>query len=88
MCNGRTTVNHEKKCVSTYTSEVVNGNTTEIPSYVPEHVDNPILDRNLKTGVLGFRYENKSDGMIIVYTSPEAKTFCKLMKIHPLKQVK
>ena len=50
---------------------------------VPEHVDYVLLNHDLKKGILGFRYENKKS-MFIVYTSPEAKTFCILMRIKPL----
>ena len=56
-----------------------------IPSTIPEHVDNPFLDRNLKTGILGFTYENRNQGLTIVYSSVEAKTFCKIMKIVPVR---
>ena len=56
-----------------------------IPSDIPEHSDNPFLNRNLTKGILGFLYENKADGITLVYSSLEAKTFCKLMSISPLK---
>ena len=52
---------------------------------LPEHVDNLLLNRNVHNGVLGFRYENK-DELIIVYSSIEAKTFSMIMQITPLKK--
>ena len=58
----------------------------EVPHDLPEHSDNPFINRNLVNGILGYRYENKTDGMTIIYTSLEAKTFCKLMQIHPIKK--
>ena len=57
-----------------------------IPDDIPEHCDNPFLNRDVVKGILGFRYENKVDGQIVVYTSLEAKTYCKLMKTTPLKK--
>ena len=54
-----------------------------INNELPEHVDNIYLNRNVKTGVLGFRYETKNS-TIIVYSSIETKTFCYIMKITPL----
>ena len=59
--------------------------TQFIPKDIPEHVDNPFLNRDLRTGILGFRYETKSQGMSLVYSSLEAKSFCIIMKIHPLR---
>ena len=50
---------------------------------LPEHVDNLLLNRNVHTGLLGFRYETK-DTKIIVYTSIEAKTFCMIMDLKPI----
>ena len=50
---------------------------------LPEHVDNLLLNRNVHTGVLGFRYETK-DTVIIVHTSIEAKTFCMIMQLRPI----
>ena len=58
-----------------------------VPSDLPEHSDNPFINRDLRSGILGFRYENKSDGMFIVYTSIQSKTYCKMMKIAPLKKI-
>ena len=52
---------------------------------IPEHVDNLMLNRNVHNGVLGFRYENK-DSIIVVYSSVEAKTFCMIMQLTPLKK--
>ena len=51
---------------------------------LPEHVDNIYLDRDLRRGILGFLYETKNE-QIIVYSSLEAKTFCLLMRINPVK---
>ena len=52
---------------------------------LPEHVDNLLLNRNVHNGVLGFRYENKNY-TVISYTSIEAKTFCMIMQITPIKK--
>ena len=51
---------------------------------LPEHVDDPFLNRDVVKGILGFYYETKSDSLI-VYSTPESKTFALLMKIKPLK---
>ena len=52
---------------------------------LPSHVDNPLLNINLKTGVLGFRYETKTESFT-VYSNVEAKTFCLLMGIEPVRK--
>ena len=52
-------------------------------SELPERVDNALLNRNLQTGILGFRYETKN-ATLIVYSSIEAKTFCILMNLMPM----
>ena len=44
---------------------------------VPEHVSSSFVNRNIMTGILGFRYETKNE-MFIVYTLVEAKTFVSL----------
>ena len=50
---------------------------------LPEHDDNPFINRDLRYGILGFVYENK-DQVIVVYTSLAAKTFCQMMRIKPI----
>ena len=52
---------------------------------LPEHVDNAFLDTNIRNGILGFRYETK-DGMFVVYSSVEKKTFCMIMQLTPLRK--
>ena len=64
--------------------ELVEDEVIETTANLPEHIDNPTLNRDLRNGVLGFRYENKKD-VLIVYISLEAKTFCILMKIKPMR---
>ena len=56
---------------------------SQIPE-LPEHVDNPFINRDLQKGILGFRYETKN-AEFTVYSSSAAKTFCTLMKISPIK---
>ena len=51
---------------------------------LPEHVDDPYLDRDLKNGILGFRYENKKE-IVIVYSSIEAKTFCMILHLKHMR---
>ena len=57
---------------------------TDIVENLPEHVDNPYLNRSIPHGVLGFRYENKN-ATIIVYSSVETKTFYYIMQLKPLR---
>ena len=64
--------------------DVMNVEQTDNLENLPEHVDNPHLNRNVQNGILGFRYENRKC-TIIVYSSVEARTFCILMKIKPLR---
>ena len=52
---------------------------------VPEHVDNPYMNRHVQYGILGFRYETKNE-TFIVYSSVEAKTFCILMSLSPMQK--
>ena len=84
MCLGLNTQDKNSKRQVLHQSD--NTNQANIPQDIPEHCDNPLLNRNLKNGALGFRYENKKDGMTVVYSSAEAKTFCMLMRISPLKK--
>ena len=51
---------------------------------LPEHVDDPFLNRNVQHGILGFRYKTKNS-TFVVYSSIEAKTFCLIMKLTPMK---
>ena len=68
--------------------EVASGDENSCGSHLldqlPEHVDNPFLNRNVQTGALGFRYANKKE-KLIVYSSIEAKTFCIVMSIKAIK---
>ena len=52
---------------------------------LPEHVDNVYLNRDLRRGILGFRYENKQCSLT-VYSSIEAKTFCWIMGLEPIRK--
>ena len=79
MCYAKRVVNEKKNL--TDTDSVVEGYETTLP--LPEIDENPFVNRNIKTGILGFRCETK-DGIIVLYTSAEAKTFCLLMKIKPV----
>ena len=64
---------------------IQNSEETNLPAPdLPEHVDNAYLNRNVQTGILGFRYETKNSNFII-YSSVEAKTFCILMNLKPLR---
>ena len=79
-----------KKDTKVYSVHTVNGKIQpDEPSLnqyseIPEHVDNGLLNRNVHKGILGFRYETK-DTSFVVYTSVEAKTFCYIMQLKPLK---
>ena len=63
-----------------------NGELSQEPNEfdLPEHADNAFLNRNVQTGILGFRYETKN-WTFIVYSSIESKTFCLIMKLTPMK---
>ena len=63
--------------------EINNNDENSALLEIPEHVDNPFLNRHVQRGVLGFRYETKND-TVIVYSSIEAKTFCILMNLSPM----
>ena len=65
--------------------EIISDESNEHYVDLPEHVDNPYLNRNVQKGILGFRYEMKSS-MLVVYSSVEAKTFCTLMRLGPLSK--
>ena len=64
----------------------INNEETNVDLYanMPEHIDNAFLNRDLKKGILGFRYENKQS-VVTVYSSLEAKTFCILMGLTAIK---
>ena len=83
MCCGRS-----KICQPISSTVYQDGNDSSseicIPTCIPEHSDSINFNRDLRYGILGFRYENK-DGLTVVYSSPEAKTVCILMKFTPLK---
>ena len=80
------------KTVKTEVSSVYNSHgeietevqTNNIPVDLPEHVDWPFLNRDVPRGVLGFRYETKTN-MLIVYSSVETKTFCMIMHLSPMR---
>ena len=63
--------------------ELIANENTDITRELPEHNDDPSLNRNVQYRVLGFRYENKNE-TIMVYSSVEAKTFCMLMRLSPI----
>ena len=60
----------------------VNANN-ETTLELPEHNDDPFLNRNVQYGILGFRYETQNS-VLIVYTSIQAKTFCMIMHLSPV----
>ena len=84
MCWCCIKVRSEVSSIFNSNGELVEDEVIETTANLPEHIDNPTLNRDLRNGVLGFRYENKKD-VLIVYTSLEAKTFCILMKIKPMR---
>ena len=73
-------VSNTVKCVFNQEEEI---NEINVHPELPEHFDNPFINKHLVKGILGFYYENKNGGHLI-YRSPEAKTFCYLMSIKPL----
>ena len=77
--------NHDYLNKNKVTQEQSNNSSDSIPKDIQEHSERPFLNTNLKSGILGFRYENKTDGLTVIYSSVEAKTLCILMKISPLK---
>ena len=85
MCCGNHKVRTDKvHKVHNSGGEVNKINQNDTYLNIHEHVDDPLLNRNLRTGILGFRYEMKKS-TIIIYLSIEAKTFCMLMRIEPLR---
>ena len=61
-------------------NEGQNHTVDHIVDNLPEHVDDPFLNRHVLKGILGFQYKNK-DTQIIVYSSIENKTFCMIMQL-------
>ena len=55
-----------------------------IENKLPGHANNPLLNTDVKNGILGFRYETKNSS-IIVYSNVECKTFCYIMQLTPMK---
>ena len=51
---------------------------------LPGHTENPFLNTNVLTGILGFRYKTKNY-TIVTYSNIECKTFCYIIQITPLK---
>ena len=85
MCCGNVKSKKEKLYrVFNSNGEINESDSTDESTNLPEHVDNALLNRNLQTGILRFRYQNKT-AQFIVYSSVEAKTFCILMKLDPIK---
>ena len=82
MCFCKEQSKRKVHCVYSSNGEVDSQELVEF--HVPEHIDYHGLNRDLKTGILSFRYENQNE-QIVVYSSPEAKTFCILMGITPLR---
>ena len=55
-----------------------------LPEGIHEHVDSVYLNFDFEDGILAFVYEN-GNGIIIVWTSPEAQQFgelCEALDIH------
>ena len=58
--------------------------STNQPIYdIPQHADYALLNTDILTGILGFRYETK-DSLIVVYSTVETKTFCYIMQLKPI----
>ena len=89
MCLGKkfNKHNHVKK-VFDANGDIVNTEQTDgnldINAF-PAHIDNALLDTSIPHGVLGFRYQNKEE-CLIVYSTVETKTYCYIMGIIPIKQ--
>ena len=73
----------KQKISSIYNSDGELETEVENEIDIPQHADNPFLDTNVLTGVLGFRYENK-DSIIVVYSNVETKIFCLRMQLKPI----
>ena len=85
MCSlSRKCKNNEVKKVHISNGEIVE-NETKVNPDVPEHVDNPFINRNIQRGILGFRYETKNCNFV-VYSSIEAKTFCMIMGLEVIRK--
>ena len=86
MCFGGKISNRDKlNSVFNSAGEIENDEDQNKDQNIPEHVDNPFLNRNVHNGILGFRYETKTE-KFVVYSSIEAKTFCMIMQLKPLKR--
>ena len=85
MCFG-SPKNDENDVSSVYdrNGEMSNEEHNHTPIDLVEHNDNPFLNRHVQYGILGFRYETKNES-ILVYSSVEAKTFCMIMRLGPMK---
>ena len=86
MCYFRRKVNSEVTKVYDSQGEIVQDMqmATIVDLNLPEHVDDPFLNRHVQYSILGFRYETK-DTKMIVYSSVECKTFCMIMQLSPMK---
>ena len=54
----------------------INTSKLLIPEDLPEHIDNPTLNKDLETGILALIYETR-DEVTIVWTSDEAYDYIK-----------
>ena len=85
-CGAKKVKNHQVQNIYSADGEITAEKQNEHCLNLPEHVDDPYLNRNVRTGILGFRYETKNSS-IVVYSSVEAKTFCMLMRLELLRCV-
>ena len=86
-CSSKSCNSNKSKVYSVHNSngEINSDEENDHHVELPKHVDDPFLNRNVKRGTLGFRYETKNE-MLLVYSSLEAKTFCILMSLSPLRR--
>ena len=84
MCCGPKKVKRDVSSVYDSHGEMNTDEENETLSELPEHSDDPFLNRHVQYGVLGFRYETK-DVAFTVYSSIESKTFCIIMKLSAMK---
>ena len=84
MCWSSESYGSTEKVYKRFNSDGTVSEYPEEKQLAPEHVDNPMLNTDFKTGILGFRYETK-DCTFVVYSSIECKTFAYIMQLRPLK---
>ena len=81
MCFPKVIVDDEKDEIQPYFNQEGTINEPEtiiLPEGIHQHVDNPVLDDDIQDGILAFVYET-SNGVHIVYTSPESQALCELV---------